>query len=295
MKNLSLCLSFLALFALVGVAFAQDIEVADDSCSWKPDFDLTLDWQSRYVSKGKIVNPDPIASANVWIGLKGFYVNFWSPFDMTDINSPKKGGPYKNDRKYRPEEIDYQIGYAYTFDKDLLGGLSDLTIDFSWNYWQYPDLEDYAWGPRRYHDEPLALVVSLGNVLPDDCNFSLGLGTELDYDLQNYLWWGKVYADLGFTVPGLDDRLSLGLKNSWYWGGKSWNRANLSDEMNDWAVNTTELKFYASFSVTDNISLGAFWAAAWALNPSTREVWKTPGNSNHQPNCWGGVSIDFAF
>ena len=293
MKKLSFCLSFLALLALVGVAFAQ--EVAEESnFNWKPDLALTLDWQSRYVSKGKVVNPDPIASVNVNVSLKGFYLNFWAPFDMTGYNNAVNLGngvkvPYTNDRRYRAEEVDYQIGYAYTIDADNLGGLSDLTIDFSWNYWQYPR-QNFNWDGSHYHDEPLALVVSLDNVLDKDSDFSLGFGTEACYDLKNYLWWGKVYGDLGYAV---NEQISVGLKNTWYWGGESFNKANGQGRHD--AVNAAELKLYASYALTENISLGAYFAGAWALNPTTREAWDASCPDNRRQNFWGGVSIDFCF
>ena len=298
MKKLSFCLSFLLLFALVGAVFAQDIEVADDSSSWKPDFELTLDWQSRYVSKGAVVNPDPIASVDLWIGLKGFYVDFWAPFDMTDINRPERSGAYNNNRKYRAEEVDYVVGYAYTIGADKLGGLSDLTIDFNYKYWQYPraTFDD---------DQLLELTVSLDNVLDPDGNLALAFGASAAYHLnQDYKWWGRVFADLSYKV---NDQLKVGLKNTWYWGDKRFNRYALvavdddgeivdaDIEMERDAVNAAELKFYVNYDITENISLGAFWAAAFAIDHETRWKWDMDSPWNRRQNFWGGASITLSF
>lgn len=300
MKKLNFCLSFLVLFALVGVAFAQDVEVADESsCNWKPDLSLTVDWNSRYVSKGEVINPDPIASVDAYIGLCGFYADFWAPFDMTDINRPERSGNYTNNRKYRAEEVDYVFGYSYTVGADKLGGLSDLTIDFNYKYWQYPraTFDD---------DQLIELGLSLDNVLDPDSDFALGFGTSVAYHLNNdYKWWGKVYADLSYA---LNDKVTVGVKNTWYWGDKRFNRYSITDEdeegneividaseMNRDAVNAAELKFYASYALNDNISLGAFFAGAWAIDHETRAKWDAAKPWNRRQNFWGGVSATFSF
>ena len=301
MKKLNFCLSFLALFALVGVAFAQEIEVAEESSSWKPSLSLTLDWQSRYVSKGEIVNPDPIACADLFIELKGLYVDIWAPFDMTDINRPERSGAYTNNRKYRAEEVDYVVGYSYTIGADKLGDFSDLTIDFNYKYWQYPraTFDD---------DQLIELGVSLDNVLDPDSAFALKLGTSIAYHLnKNYKWRGQFYADLSYAI---NDKIKVGVKNTWYWGDKRFNRYQVwgefedgesvlldDSEMNRDAINTAEVRLYAAYDVTDNISLGAFFAGAWAIDHERRYLWKANGDfeNNHQPNFWGGVSVSFNF
>ncbi|MBP5300258.1 MAG: hypothetical protein J6Y80_02530 [Victivallales bacterium] len=294
MKKLSFCLSFLLLFALVGATFAQEVAVEEEASSWKPDFELTLDWNSRYVSKGAVINPDPIASVDLWIGLKGFYVDFWAPFDMTDINRPERSGAYTNNRKYRAEEVDYVVGYSYTVGADNLGGLSDLTIDFNYKYWQYPraTFDD---------DQLLELGVKLDNVLDPDSNFALAFGTSVAYHLNgDYKWWGTAYANLSYKI---NDQIKIGVKNTWYWGDKRFNRYGIVDddgelidvEMERDAINAAELKFYASYSVTDNISLGAFWAAAWAIDHETRMKWDADSPWNRRQNFWGGVSLTLSF
>ena len=297
MKKLSFCLSFLALFALVGVAFAQ--EVADESCSWKPDLSLTVDWNSRYVSKGEVINPDPIASVDAYISLCGFYADFWAPFDMTDINRPERSGAYTNNRKYRAEEVDYVVGYSYTIGADKLGDFSDLTIDFNYKYWQYPraTFDD---------DQLIELGLSLDNVLDSDSAFALGFGTSVAYHLnKDYKWWGKVYADLSYAI---NEKTKIGVKNTWYWGDKRFNRYSIvaedgdgneividDSEMNRDAVNAAELKFYASYDLNDNISLGAFFAGAWAIDHETRAKWDAAQPWNRRQNFWGGVSATFSF
>ena len=281
MKKLSACLSFLLLFALIGVTFAQDAPaVEEESCAFKPEVALTLDWNSRYVSKGRVINPDPIASIDAWIGLCGFYADFWAPFDMTDINRPERSGAYKNNRKYRAEEVDYVFGYNYTVGADKLGGISDLTIDFNYKYWQYPraNFDD---------DQLLELGLSLDNVLDPDGAAALKLGTSVAYHLNNdYAWWGTVYGDFSYKV---NDDIKVGLKNTWYWGDKRFNGFGHD------AVNAAELKLYASYDINKNISLGAYIAGAWAIDHDTRKAWDAESPWNRRQNFWGGVSVTFAF
>ncbi|MBR4613001.1 MAG: hypothetical protein IKO40_09835, partial [Kiritimatiellae bacterium] len=122
----------------VGVMAQEAVTVEEEEESWKPSVELSADYSSAYVSKGFVGNPDPILALELNLELKGFYADVWAPFDMSGYNRPERSGNYINNRRWRAEEIDYVLGYSYTFDKDKLGGFSDLTIDFSWQCYQYP-------------------------------------------------------------------------------------------------------------------------------------------------------------
>ena len=119
--------------AMEEAAPAAPMEMEDDS--WMPVVELSATWQSKYMCDGKVVNPHPITALNAFVGLGGFRLDVWSAIDMTEYNRPDGGSrAYKNNREYRAEEIDYEIGYAYTF-ADLLP-FSPLTLDIAWKYFQ---------------------------------------------------------------------------------------------------------------------------------------------------------------
>ena len=99
MKNIGrIAWMLVAVLALSGTAaFAQQ----DDGNEWRPQVDFTLDWSSRYIDLGEVLNPDPVGQADLSLSLKGFYVGVWTCVDFTDVYG------YHND----PEEWNYYVGY----------------------------------------------------------------------------------------------------------------------------------------------------------------------------------------
>ena len=94
-------------------AFAQ----ASGDNEWRPKVDFTLDWASRYIDKGEVVNPDSVGQADLCVSLQGFYVGVWTCVDFTDVYG------YHND----PEEWNYYLGYEYKFTD--VPGVESHTID----------------------------------------------------------------------------------------------------------------------------------------------------------------------
>ncbi|MBO4619961.1 MAG: hypothetical protein J5654_07610 [Victivallales bacterium] len=275
----------------VGV-MAQDVVTAEEEENgWKPSLELTADYSSAYVSKGAVGNPDPILALELNLELKGFYVDVWSPFDMSSYNSPERSGSYTNNRRGRAEEIDYVIGYAYTIEADKLGGFSDLTVDFSWQYYQYPRYREE--GDKRelshFKEMPLCLGVSLDNVLASfteaDSPHSLALSNNLYYDLEQYYWYTESGISYGYQIT---EQVAFSLTNTWYWGDHKFNGWGKS------AMKATDLVAKVDYEICDHVTLGAYVGVAWATNSHERQEWKDDANNN-RTNWWGGVKCSFAF
>ncbi len=297
MKKINSLLALVMLLSVVTV-FAQQAAapattpapaavVVEEDNSFIPSISLTAAWDTNYVSKGKMLNPDPVASLDVYAELMGVYVEIWSQFDMSGYNRPDGGSEwYDNNRKYRAEEIDYTIGYYYTFD-DLLDDLTPVTVDINWTYYQYPRNVD------NMHEIPLSLSLTLDNVLQsfvgEDSPHSLAIGAQITYDLEQYYWYGKWFEAYTYAV---NDKLSIGLKNTWYWGSKAFNVA--SNGFGARALNATEVRVSADYAVCEHITLSAYVAGAWAIDQQNRRNWRESDINNRQ-NFWGGVSCSYSF
>ncbi|MBQ4480674.1 MAG: hypothetical protein II943_08555 [Victivallales bacterium] len=284
----------------VGLTAQEAVTVDEEEGGWKPSLELSADYSSVYISKGNVSNPDPILTLDAKIGLKGFYVDVTSMFDMSGYNSPERSGSYTNNRKWRAEEIDYVLGYAYTFDKELLGGFSDLTVDFSWQYYQYPrfreeqgeeDEDGEIEGSHLSHfkEMPLCLTLSLDNVLASfteaDSPHKLSLSNNLYYDLAQYYWYTETSVGYEYKIS---EKLAASLTNTWYWG---------DGKFNGWgkqAMKATDLVAELAYDICDNVTLGAYVGVAWATNSHERQEWKDDANNN-RTNWWGGVKCTFAF
>ena len=308
MKKLSFALALACIFGLGLSLKAQSAANAaqpapkqittEEDSSFVPEISVELDWRTKYVSKGKIINPDHNIAIDVRLDLAGFYAEIWSPIDMTSQNDGYKplkyayhGSGYMNKRKFRAEEIDYSIGYAYKFDADTLGGFSPLTIDFNYTYYQYPRYREF--GENRYfshfHEVPLTLTVKLNDVLTSikdkDDPVSLAVGGQWYYDIENYWWYGNFFADLGYDI---DENLSVGLKNTWYWADRDYCGHGTN------TLTTIELKPSISYKITKEITVGAYVAGAYFASRKVRKDMRE-SESQHESTWWGGITFGFSF
>ncbi len=106
MKKLSFALALACLFGLGLSLKAQNAAAAaqpapkqittEEDSAFLPEISVELDWRSKYVSKGKIINPDHNVAVDVNISVGGFYFDIWSPIDMTSQNDGYKPLKYAN-------------------------------------------------------------------------------------------------------------------------------------------------------------------------------------------------------
>ena len=257
-----------------------------------PGVALTLGWDSKYVSKGIVFNDDPVANFDACIDYYGFYLDVWGQYDMTSANDgsfPTLRNPfYRNNRRYRAEEIDYRLGYAYTFDTDF----SPISLDAYWVYYQYPE----AWWSADGKETECGVSLTLDNVLDKEGKAGLALGTEVSYSLYQHLaqdsyFFGKVFGDLSFAVC---DKTTAGVVTTIYWNSHKC-RAKYYDR-SGFAVPNIEVKPYVSVAFNDYISAKAYVAGTWAIEHSTRMAWKYDDIRNkHEGIYWCGVSVSAAW
>ena len=254
---------------------------AEESSAWIPSLELSATWGSKYMCDGKVVNPNAMTFLDAFMTLNGFYVDLWAAMDMSHWNRPDGGSyAYKNDRQYRAEEVDYVIGYAYTFE-DLLP-ISPLTIDVAYKYFQYP---------RAYfdHDEPLDMTIYLDNLLGEESKYTLGTGVTFRYDLNWYTWYGWYDVTLGTSIT---DKLSAKVSAKVFWGTK--NKMRQAYGLNRDVISSLEVKGDLSYQVCENITLGAFVDCGWALDHEIRQAWKDD-SINNEEHFRFGMSLAYAF
>lgn len=265
--------------AMEEAAPAAPMEMEDDS--WMPVVELSATWQSKYMCDGKVVNPHPITALNAFVGLGGFRLDVWSAIDMTEYNRPDGGSrAYKNNREYRTEEIDYEIGYAYTF-ADLLP-FSPLTLDIAWKYFQYPRA-------LFSHDNPLDMTVYLDNLLDPEGAAFLGTGVTFRYDLEHYTWYAWYDVTFGYNFT---EKLSASLSSKLYWGTKSKMRAAYG--LNRDAISSLLLRAQANYALCEHLTLNAFLEAGYAIDREVRENWKA-SDINNEENFRAGFGVAYAF
>ena len=271
---------------------APAIEAQDDVV--KPGVALTLGWDSKYVSKGVVFNGDPVANFDACIDYYGFYLDVWGQYDMTSYLD----GARRNNRRYKAEEVDYRLGYAKTFDADF----SPISLDAYWVYYQYPQ----TWRTADGKETECGVSLTLDNVLDKEGKAGLALGTELSYSLyvhqgDDSYFFGKVFGDLSFAVC---DNTTIGVLTTVYWRSHKARVASYRGFDMDWryhkasgfAIPNVEVKPYVSVAFNDYISAKAYVAGTWAVESTTRAMWKNGWNEDqHEGAYWCGVSVSAAW
>ena len=281
--NVFFALAFLCI-GLVAIAQEQAPEIEAQDEVKVPTVFLSLGWDSKYVSKGIVFNPDPVANFTADINYYGFYLDVWGQYDMTSYND---GGFYRNNRRYRAEEIDYRLGYAKTFDADF----SPISLDIYWVYFQYPE----TWDSSDEKETECGVSLTLDNVLDKEGKAALALGTEVSYSLYKHgpewlgvidsYFFGRVFGDLSFDVC---DKTTAGVKTTLYWRSHKARKAQYG--RSGFVVPNVEVQPYLKYAFNDYISAKAYVAGTWAINSATRRDWKAAENQ-HEGIYWCGVSV----
>ncbi len=287
MKKLTAFLMTLAMVATMS-AFAQDAEVAveenNEKNAWIPGVELSAKWASRYMCDGAIVNPDPCAFLDAYAAWDcGLYLDLWAAMDLNHFNRPDHGSySYDNNRRGRAEEIDYAIGYNYTYKKL---DFSDVTFDVSWKYFRYP---------KAYfkHDNPLDTTISLDNVFKNNENLqdhSLKLAATWRYDLKHYTNYGWLEATYKYDF---NEKLTGKLSSKVFYCGQQ--KAKNSYGVKHDCFSSLEVEASLSYAITKQLSATTFVDGGWALEEGVRDVWKDSSVSNAF-NVRYGVSMAYSF
>lgn len=283
---------------------AQEAEEESKKPCWLPDVDLTLEYASRYLSDGRVINPKQMIFIDAFANWTitddfGFYGDLWFANDWNDYN---KDSGIKNE----PEEIDWSIGVWYHVGG--ISGIGGLNFDLSHSRWFYP--ERTGWNCPGETKYVLALDISTDDIkITDKFSWKPGICTRLDY--ENDEWNTDIYAKTSWEIV---DKLTLDNKAQIFWGNSKWNAGSngryvsIEDEDGEvlgYAKNPIYKNMFTTFvlsadltyQLTDHFSVAAFGKLAYALNHTFRDSWKGEGNPNHASGCndlWGvrlGVSF----
>ncbi len=299
-----LMFSLFAAMMLIGVqAMAQD--ATNEKPIWQPSVGINLSYGSRYMSDGKIINPESMLFGDINLTwdfkeFGGIYLGTWFANDWNDYNN--RGDAWKvNDShvQYEPEEWDYWFGYYYTLNDVPV--VDSLTFDLSYTYWDYP--KRTKWPARGETERKVVLDISTGDFAITE-DFTWHPGIYVGWDHENDEWQVKLYAKSSYKIS---DKLSFNNGLDLFWFNGRWmcggydgvnhaKRAGLMDEYKNGfytLVWSTDL----SYAINDYISFGPFAKLAWVLDHDYRETWKGPNNPNSADgmNTLWGVQLSINF
>ena len=260
-----------AVLALSGTAaFAQQgLELSGGGNEWRPQVDFTLDWSSRYIDLGEVLNPDPVGQADLCLSLKGFYVGVWTCVDFTDVNG------YHNE----PEEWNYYLGYEYTFTD--VPGVESLTIDLGWTYCDCP--RDASSDSQEFH-----LGIQLEDVL-------LAPTVVVTWDYEDDIWWVEAGVSHEMPLEFISEKLLFGTALDLVWGNTRWNGGfDKGDDAYKNALATAALTTELTYQLTENISFGPYMIVAWALDHDIREKFRDDSINNACNFVWG-IKLNMEF
>ena len=281
-----------AVMMLAACAMAQEEVTIPENNKFMPSLSLAIDYSTRYMSKGKIINPEDMFFTDVYVECLGFYFDLWGAFDANDYNKGKEKGDGVGGVKHTFEEIDYGFGYAYTFEN--LDVINSLGIDVGVTYWDYPKRLGWQCVNEQQYEWHLDLSTGL----------LLNPGMTFYGDFETEKFYGKLYANYEYALA---DNLTLDNKVELFWGNSKYNANDYSVKHN--GVRSSKEHTYKetlstfvwtitlSHTINDHFSWGPYAKLAWALDHDIRDAWKEHGSANSKSgvNNLFGVSVSASF
>ena len=304
-----------SVFAVAAIAgaqvFAQDAvpEVKEEGRSRLiPSMTLNVEYKSRYISDGFVVNPESMIFGSFDLGwdisdTNGIYVGIWGANDWNDYNEGTKGD-HEGGVQYEPEEWDYYIGYWHEIGD--IPAIESLTLDLSYTYWDYPHRTH--WQCVGEQQNTIALDLTTGCFLKP--------GVTINWDSENEKIYCKFHVKYEKDIEDIKG-LSFSTGLDLFWGNshyvnakgvkKSWVPAYNEDGDRDGyedkpvggaALTTLVWSAGFSYAVNDHFSFGPFASLSFALDHNVRDSWKSDHKSaNSDSGCntlWGfGGTLKF--
>lgn len=291
MKNLyrgmAVSLAFLFTGLLYGQNKATPAMLEEES---RPSLSLTLDWASKYVYNGQVFNNQAVMLGDLCLEFQGLYVGTWGAYNLTHFQSRngfvgEEKGFYDSERKWRFEEVNYYVGYYYTFDD--VAGLGPMTVDFSWTYFHYPTVTEC-------NSADLQLSASLDELYKTDRQcVSSKITASHDYKLEEtWVCLGGAYA------VALDDdaKFELVLNGDVYWGDTKYMRNWFATNGNGLSFATVGVSL--NVNVCEHFVITPYVNAACALDGRVRDWTRKDdeyGRINGRRNYWGGLKANLYF
>jgi uncharacterized protein (TIGR02001 family) len=217
MKMKNVVIGLLLVMCVIGSAFAEGGDLTtDEAASDWISFDLTADFNSKYVWRGQNLVDDWVLQPGFSATMYGFTLGVWGNVDMTDENGEEweftevdYSVDYSADLV---EGVSYSLGYIYyAFPQgsndtyEFYGGLGFDTILSPSVTWYYDadeaDGSYVAFGLGHSIEE----IVKLSEDLPVGMDIGLNIGWA-DSDYNEYYWgvsddgFNDLTVSVGFPI-----------------------------------------------------------------------------------------------
>lgn len=236
---------------------AAAVAVAGEEAE-RPRCSLSLDLASKYVTRGLMVNEDPVLQPEVGLSWHGFKASFWGNYDFTDYN--------RRDNEF--EELDWQLSYERTFC-DL------VTVEGGVIWYKYPGSGDDS--------KEVFVLATFDNWL-----LTPGIGVYYDFDEANGVYVNPT-VEHTFELCG---PLSLTFSGGIGWGNRNFNEYNMGLYENGFTDATAEL--YLEYQPMDWLGTGPFVAWTQVLDHELEDSLEADPDY-HSSQCWFGWRLTAEF
>lgn len=264
----------------------NEVELTEETES-PLSIELSMDIMSDYVFRGYISNDNPVWQPSVTVGYDtdafgGIYANVWSSFDLTR----KRGYDNAGRRACGLQEIDYTVGYAYTYNDFENDFISGINFELAHIWYTYPNGNGSS-------ERDIFASVSLDTpfVTPSFSMYWLygGIG-ETDHSTIYYTFSLSRDFEIG-------ERLTLTPSASLGFGGNAWCQY-MCDPESSYDVEMTDQTtgLSATYQLCDNLSLGAQINYTWIPSKTLRRDGYMCGSGDGKDHLvWGGVNMTLSF
>ena len=265
--------------ALCAAAIAPAL--ADDEGTTLPDVSVGIDYCSKQVTRGLIDNEEGIATLSAAIEWEGFSVEVDGIFNTTDIAKDEGYDAWDN------TEVDYIVGYGYTFGADDYGLFTDieLALDYTYEWDNGGDFED--------NDHVQYLHASVG--LPE-----VFLAPTLAGEWMLDQFHGQYYSlefSHGFDLvegegKDADPVLALNLSLVQGLADDSYDEDDLGKDF--WALRDTTLTATLDWVLCDHLTVSPYVSYGDTFSGTVRKAAKCEkhGDTHH---VYAGVAVSAAF
>ena len=255
--------------------------LADDEGATLPDVSVGIDYCSKQVTRGLIDNEEGIATLSAAIEWEGFSFEVDGIFNTTDEMEEDGYDAWDN------TEVDYIVGYGYTFGADDFGLPTDieLALDYTYEWDNGGELED--------DDHVQYIHASIG--LPE-----VFLSPTLAGEWMLDQFHGQYYSlELSHTFElvageGEDADPAVGLTLSVVQGlaDKKYNEDDLEKDF--WAFRDTTLTATLDWIVCDYLTVSPYISYSDHFGGPVRKAAKCDEHDDTY-HFYGGVAVSASF
>ena len=278
-------------FCILHSAFcilASTLGVSTAVAAEAPSVEASLDYCSKQVTRGLIDNEEGIVTASASIGWQGFSIEVDGIFNTTDIAEEEGYDAWDN------TEVDYIVGYGYTFGADDYGLFTDIELALDYTYeWD---------NGGEYEDDDHVQYIHASIGLPEVFLSPTLTGEwELDdvhgqyYSLELSHGFDLIAGEGDDADPVLALNLSLvqGLANDKYNEDDFWDDESESGK-DFWAFRDTTLTATLEWAVCENLAISPYISYSDHFAGPVRNAAKCEKHDDTY-HFYGGVSVTASF